>query len=120
MNRTPEHIWNNCLEYIKENISLQSYKTWFSPIIPVKAKGDVLHIQVPSKFFYEWLEEHYIQLLKASIRRELGPQAKLVYSIIVEKPKANVVPQQAPVVAKTKPADLAKRLESPSIKFSKE
>ena len=59
-------------------------------------------------FFYEWLEEHYIQLLKASIRRELGPQAKLVYSIIVEKPKANVVPQkvqapkkQAPV--KTRP-----------------
>ncbi len=103
MTRTPEHIWNNCLEYIKENISLQSYKTWFSPIVPVKAKGDVLHIQVPSKFFYEWLEEHYIQLLKASIRRELGPQAKLVYSIIVEKPKANVVPQKVQAPKKQAP-----------------
>lgn len=117
MTRTPEHIWNNCLEYIKENISLQSYKTWFSPIIPVKAKGDVLHIQVPSKFFYEWLEEHYIQLLKASIRRELGPQAKLVYSIIVEKPKPNVVPQQAPVAKKQAPvqarqAQLPKKTET--------
>ncbi|MGB0868243.1 MAG: chromosomal replication initiator protein DnaA [Flavobacteriales bacterium] len=93
MTQTPEHIWNNCLDYIKENISLQSYKTWFSPIKPVKVTGDVLHIQVPSKFFAEWLEEHYITLLKASIRRELGEQAKLVYSILVEKPKVNLVPQ---------------------------
>lgn len=109
MTRTPEHIWNNCLEYIKENISLQSYKTWFSPIVPVKAKGDVLHIQVPSKFFYEWLEEHYIQLLKASIRRELGPQAKLVYSIIVDKPKANAVPQKVQAPKKQQPVKTVTR-----------
>ena len=57
-------VWENCLSVIKDNISLQGYKTWFEPIVPVKLKSNVLTIQVPSQFFYEWLEEHYISLLK--------------------------------------------------------
>lgn len=59
-----EKVWNNCLSIIKDNVNLQSYKTWFEPIKPVKLVSKVLTIQVPSQFFYEWLEEHYITLLK--------------------------------------------------------
>ncbi|MEN9523163.1 MAG: DnaA N-terminal domain, partial [Bacteroidota bacterium] len=32
---TYEAVWNNCLKIIKDNISLQAYKTWFEPIEPV-------------------------------------------------------------------------------------
>ena len=35
-------------------------------------------------FFYEWLEEHYITLLKKTIKKELGNEGKLEYSIIME------------------------------------
>lgn len=89
MNKSPEYIWECCLEFIKDNISPQSFKTWFMPIKPIKLKGDILHIQVPSKFFFEWLEEHYIKLLRAAIRRELGSDAKLVYSIVMENTYGN-------------------------------
>ncbi|HAS36102.1 MAG TPA: chromosomal replication initiator protein DnaA, partial [Flavobacteriales bacterium] len=61
-----------------------SYKTWFEPIKPVKLKDSVLTIQVPSQFFYEWLEEHYITLLKKTIKKELGSDGKLEYSIIMD------------------------------------
>jgi len=44
----------------------------------------VLTIQVPSQFFYEWLEEHYITLLKKTVKKELGAEGKLEYSIIME------------------------------------
>ncbi len=74
----------NCLSVIKDNVSLQSYKTWFEPIKPVKLKDSVLTIQVPSQFFYEWLEEHYITLLKKTIKKELGSDGKLEYSIIMD------------------------------------
>lgn len=79
-----EQIWNNCLNIIKDNVSLQSFKTWFEPIKPVKLTGNVLTIQVPSQFFYEWLEEHYITLLKKIIKKELGPDGRLEYSIVME------------------------------------
>src|SRR6056300_1323527 len=80
-----ETIWTNCLNVIKDNVSLQSFKTWFEPIVPIKLKNKVLTIQVPSHFFYEWLEEHYIDLLKKVIKKEIGTDAKLVYSIIMDK-----------------------------------
>ena len=92
MKNTPENIWNNCLDFIKDNISEQSFKTWFLPIRAIKLKGQILHIQVPSKFFYEWIEEHYIKLLKTAIGRELGEDAKLVYSIVMENTYGNSNP----------------------------
>ncbi|MEX0813554.1 MAG: chromosomal replication initiator protein DnaA [Chitinophagales bacterium] len=79
-----EDVWDNCLKIIKDNVNHQSFKTWFEPIKPVKLNNSVLTIQVPSQFFYEWLEEHYISLLKKIIKRELGDEAKLEYRIVVE------------------------------------
>ncbi|MCC6840249.1 MAG: chromosomal replication initiator protein DnaA [Flavobacteriales bacterium] len=84
MKKDPETIWGRCLEVIKDNVSQQSFKTWFEPIRPVKLSGNVLTIQVPSQFFYEWLEEHYIDLLKKIIRKEIGADGRLEYSIIME------------------------------------
>jgi chromosomal replication initiator protein len=77
-------VWQNCLSVISDNISQQSFKTWFEPIIPVKLQDNVLTIQVPSQFFYEWLEEHYITLLRKTIRKELGHEGQLEYSIIMD------------------------------------
>jgi chromosomal replication initiator protein len=84
MSKDHNQIWSNCLEIIKDNLSPQAFKTWFEPIRPVKLDNNVLTIQVPSQFFYEWLEEHYIDLLKKIIRKELGPEGRLEYSIIME------------------------------------
>ena len=72
MSKSFESTWNNCLTVIKDNVSIQAFKTWFEPIKPIKLKSNVLTIQVPSQFFYEWLEEHYVDLLKKTIRKEIG------------------------------------------------
>lgn len=92
MELTANSVWESCLDYIKDNIPSQSYKTWFLPIKPLKLKDNVLSIQVPSKFFYEWLEENYIKLLKSAITREMGEDAKLVYSIVMENTYGNSSP----------------------------
>ena len=92
MSKNLENVWSNCLEVIKDNVPLQAFKTWFAPIKAVKIKSNILTIQVPSQFFYEWLEEHYIELLKKTIRKEIGPDAKLEYSIIMENNKNNSSP----------------------------
>jgi chromosomal replication initiator protein len=82
-----EHIrvWENCLRIIRDNISQQSFRTWFEPIQPVRLSDNVLTIQVPSQFFYEWLEEHYITIIKKTIRKELGPQGRLEYNIVMDQ-----------------------------------
>ena len=79
-----QEIWSKCLEVIKDNTSEQSFETWFKPIVPLSLHDQVLTIQVPSQFFYEWLEEHYIDLLRKTIKRFVGPEGKLEYSIIMD------------------------------------
>lgn len=84
MAKTAETVWNNCLKFIEDNISPQAYKTWFEPVLAVKLQDESLSIQVPSKFFYEWLEEHYFNLLKVALTKEIGKGAKLLYIIKME------------------------------------
>ena len=80
-----KEIWEKCLKHIKESIPDQSFSTWFVPIIPVKIQDNVLTIQVPSQFFYEWLEENYVHLLYKALKFEIGEQARLEYSVVVDK-----------------------------------
>ncbi|MEP2773955.1 MAG: chromosomal replication initiator protein DnaA [Fulvivirga sp.] len=79
-----ESVWKDCLRVIRENVAEQSFNTWFKPISPIRCNNDVLTIQVPSQFFYEWLEEHYVHILKKAINAVMGPQARLEYSVIVD------------------------------------
>lgn len=79
-------VWDNCLQTIRRNVNGQSFKTWFEPIRPVRLENQALTIQVPNKFFYEWLEEHYVALLKMTIRKELGDQGRLEYQILTGSP----------------------------------
>jgi len=84
--------WESCLRVIKDNISLQAYKVWFEPIIPLKLEINILTIQVPSHFFYEWLEQHYIGLLSKVIKKEVGAEGSLEYSIVMESNHRNSTP----------------------------
>lgn len=84
MSKDHNYTWDKCLEIIKDNVPTISYKTWFEPIVPVKLENNILTIQVPSPFFYEYLEEQYIDILRKTLRKELGAGAKLEYSVVVD------------------------------------
>ena len=76
-------IWSNFLKIIKENLNEQSYNTWFKPIIPLYIEKKQLTVQIPSQFFYEFLETHYNELIKNSLEQTLENYAKLIYSVVV-------------------------------------
>ncbi|QOI96054.1 MAG: chromosomal replication initiator protein DnaA [Flammeovirgaceae bacterium] len=85
-------LWNDCLEVIRESVGEENYSTWFKPIVPVQVEGDVLTIQVPSQFFYEWLEDNYVPVLKKALQKVLGPTGRLEYSVIVDSGNTNTPP----------------------------
>ena len=99
MSKDQNQVWQKCIDVIKDNVSPQAFKTWFEPIKPVKLEKNILTIQVPSQFFYEWLEEHYVSLLKKIIRKELGADGHLEYSIIMENNMNNSGPYTIKVPA---------------------
>jgi len=131
MSATANSVWENCLTFIKDNIQPQAFKTWFEPIKPIKLSDNALSIQVPSKFFYEWLEEHYVKLLKVALTKELGETAKLVYIIRMENTygnkepftekipssnRATMTPQEMDVPVKSKNPELRNPFVIPGIR----
>ena len=83
-----KRVWAECLEVIKDTLGPENKKafdTWFVPIVPLQLDGSTLIVQVPSPFFYEWIEDHYIDLLKRVIRMQLGPNGMLKYSIVMDQ-----------------------------------
>jgi len=110
MTKKHSDVWKNCLKVIKDNIGIESFNTWFEPIKSMKLENKVLTIQVPSQFFYEWLEEHYITLLKKTIKKELGSSGRLEYSIVID----NGVQDKNPYTIKM-PTNNKKATKNPSV-----
>lgn len=119
---TAESVWNRCLQFIQDNVNEQVFKTWFEPIVAMELSDNALYIQVPSKFFYEWLEEHYVKILKSALIKELGPNAKLIYRIKMENTAGKAQPyteqlpstQREPV--KTQELDVPVQQKNPELK----
>ena len=86
-------VWNNCLRFIQENIDPRQFNLWFTPIKPVSLVESTLTVEVPSEFFREYVEGAYLDILKASLKKELGVMAKLVYVVTpVQKQQSLVYP----------------------------
>ena len=100
MDLTAEQAWDQCLEIIRDNISRQSFNTWFKPlkVVSLKIEEGVskLKIKLPSRFYYEWLEEHYFELLRKALTMVLGPESKLYYDIVIEVEEEEGVRMELP------------------------
>ena len=78
-------LWNRCLEIIRDNVPDSTYKTWFVPIVPLKYEDKTLIVQVPSQFFYEFLEDKFVDLLRKTLYKVIGEGTKLMYNVMVDR-----------------------------------
>ena len=79
-------LWNKCLGVIKDNISDSAFTTWFKPIIPLSYINKEIVLQVPTMFFYEYIEEKYSDLLSATIKKITSCEdTVLLYRVLMDK-----------------------------------
>lgn len=80
-----EGLWSQCLGIIRDNVSDQVFKTWFEKMRPIKWDGTQLTLELPSHFFYEWIEQHYSSLIQKTVQKILGPKSKLQFEVVVDE-----------------------------------
>ena len=81
-------LWNKCLAVIKDNVNEDAFNTWFKPIIPLSYENNKFTIEVPTQFFYEYLEANYVKILKMTLDREIKEGTQLNYRIkVIDKVK---------------------------------
>ena len=80
-NKSVMKIWAKCLEFICSNVDETAFQTWFLPILPIKLENKKLTLQLPSTFFYHWIEENYVDLLRKTIDHHIGQDTVLEYIV---------------------------------------
>ena len=83
MQENSNQLWEDCLAVIKDIVPDAAFEAWFKPIIPLSYEDHKFTIQVPSQFFYEYLEEKYVNVLKMTLNRVFGEGTTLKYRIMV-------------------------------------
>lgn len=84
-------VWDECLSLIRQRVNTQSLKTWFEPVVPLGLDAGKLVLRIPSQFFYDWLEEHYSDVITESLIRVLGSTARVEYSVHEEEQESALV-----------------------------
>jgi chromosomal replication initiator protein len=74
-------IWQAALEVIKENINPRSYQTWFAPLQIRDLTDKAIQLEVPSKFFCEWIENHYQETIRNALIQVTGHSFKIGYKV---------------------------------------
>ena len=87
MQQSQKALWDNCLHLIRQNVSEQTYKTWFEPIV-FESYDDAeksLLVQVPSPYICEYLEQYYVRLMAWAMAKSFGENVRLRYRLVTDK-----------------------------------
>jgi len=95
-NHDHREVWKQALSVIQNQVNPQSYRTWFLPIEPLRVEGRKLTVQVPSQFFYEWLEEHYPHVIRQALSQVLGKESVPVYTILQKEDQRTLASSEPP------------------------
>lgn len=73
-----DRIWEKSLSLIKEKLTDHNFDTWVKPLKLISLNDDKVEIEVPNKFFQDWLNDNYNGLICESLR-EAGKKDYSVY-----------------------------------------
>ncbi|KAF0145368.1 MAG: chromosomal replication initiator protein DnaA [Nitrospirae bacterium] len=78
---TIEEIWDKSLSIIEEKVGSNLFELWFRPIKPLQIKEQQVTLEVPNRFFKEWIEDYYPILVNEVLEKLLGHPVTLKYKI---------------------------------------
>jgi len=93
----PHELWAQCLLSIEQRVKPQSFSNWFRPTQVARFDKENLVIQVPSIVSADWLEKHYLELIRTVVFEETELQLSISFTIEGNTP-ARDQPSHAPSV----------------------
>ncbi|MBV6879822.1 chromosomal replication initiator protein DnaA [Epilithonimonas ginsengisoli] len=97
MNENLVLIWDRCLQFMRDNLNAaedntdlkkleNSFDLLFDKVQPISLVNNNLTLLVPSDFYKEYIEDNYLSLLSAALKKNIGKGVKLWYSVMENKP----------------------------------
>ena len=84
-------LWEKCMNKLREKLSDEEFNTWLVPIIPIDFENNVLFLEVPTTFFYEWVSVHYSNCIIRAVNEIFGIDIVIKYTVKKENNVFNLL-----------------------------
>lgn len=66
---------------LRDRLGEQNFSTWIKPTRPLAIEGDNLILEVPSTFFRDWLQDHYLEIIEETVSQLAERPLQVAFSI---------------------------------------
>ncbi len=80
-------IWEKCLKAINDEVGGSVFELWFEPIKLKQIKDDHVVVEIPNRFYKEWIEENYSEIIQNAFREQTGQELSVKYRIAEKQDK---------------------------------
>ena len=74
-------LWQEALAKIKDSVGKQNYETWIQPIEFTSRDRNQVHLDVPNKFFRDWLTEHFLARIEEALTAVAQQEISVSFNI---------------------------------------
>ena len=89
---TAEDLWDDVSVRLRQALNDQTYSTWFGEVGGAELEDDAFTIAVPNDFTREWIEGHFLDLIRATVRDAGGAERRVRFRVVEVAPPAPATP----------------------------
>ena len=78
---TAERLWDDVSRRLRDTLNETTYETWFSAASGAALDDGVFAVIVPNDFTREWIENHFLGLLRAATKDALGREVRVTLTV---------------------------------------
>jgi chromosomal replication initiator protein len=97
-----DDLWERALQDLKGKLSSENFETWLAPLAVDRFDDATLTLRVPNKFYADWLQTHYLDLVRDALRTHGAPESVRARPRVATRP-SEVPPPPAPRARVTTP-----------------
>lgn len=83
-----EEAWGKTLEAIEKKVGAQTFELWFKPLKLQQLHGQDITLEVPNRFFKEWIEDHFPGLITETLEKFIKKQAGIKFKVFEKQEDA--------------------------------
>ena len=80
-----ENVWSQVNDSLKEKVGQQNFDIWIKPIRFISFEAETVLLEVPNRFFKEWINEHFLSQIKEVLHETVGKPCQVIFRVRSEK-----------------------------------
>jgi chromosomal replication initiator protein len=76
-----DELWNSAFSKIHEKLGDSVFELWFKPMKLLQLKDKIVSIEIPNRFFKDWVEDNYPNLISEAMEVDLGHSVSIKFRV---------------------------------------